>query len=208
MSSGISTALSSDYEPGLQVSGASGEIGVTLAEIRGRQLIQVSAWPDSFAALSDLLRDRILCPLPEKPGTATSGGGVTALWTQPGTALLVTDHVPLLERLDGQIPAALGSLTELTAARTIINLSGPAAAWTLAKIVAVDLDPEAAVPGSCFTTGAHDLALLIHVKEAQEKAGKGTDARSFDIYVMRSFALSFWEGLCEAALESGYRIAG
>lgn len=211
--SDLTTALSSDYEPGKQVTGANGGVGVTLAEMRGRQLIQVSAWPDSFAALSDLLRDRILCPLPEKPGTTTSGGGVTALWTQPGTALLVTDHVPLLERLEGQIPADTGSLTELTAARTIINISGPAAAWTLAKFVGVDLDPEAAPAGSCFTAGAHDLALLVHVKEAQngggrEKAGRGADDRSFDLYVMRSFALSFWEGLREAALESGYRIAG
>lgn len=203
--SSLTSALSSDYQPGQEVPGFGGDIGVTLAEVRGRQLVQASAWPDTFAALSDLLRDCIGCSLPEKPGTSTSGGGVEALWTQPGTALLVSDQVPLLERLEGRIPAELGSITELTAARTIINLSGPAAAWTLAKFVGVDLDPETTLSGSCFNAGSHDLALFVHVRETPGRAG---DGRSFDIYVLRGFALSFWEGLREAALESGYRIAG
>ncbi len=31
-------------------------------------------------------------------------------------------------------------------------------------------------------------------------------AESFDLYVYRGFALSFWEWLTEAAAETGYRI--
>jgi sarcosine oxidase subunit gamma len=205
--SDVTSALGADYEPGREVPGADGTIGVIFTEILGRQMLQVSAWPDSLAALSELLQERILCPLPEKPGTSTSGGGVTALWTQPGTALLVTDHVPMLERLAGHIPAELGCVTELTAARSVIRIGGPFAPWVLAKIVAVDLAAESASVGSCYTTGAHDLALLIHVRESKDKAGRG-NGRGFELYVPRSFARSFWEDLQEAALETGYRIAG
>ena len=89
------------------------------------------------------------------------------------------------------------SFIDLTHGRAALRVSGPKAEWVLSKLFAVDFR-EAAFPArSGLATMHHDIFAQIH----------RSDARTFDIFVYRSFARAFWHTLCRAAEEVGYEAA-
>jgi sarcosine oxidase gamma subunit len=50
-------------------------------------------------------------------------------------------------------------------------------------------------------SAAHEVGVILRRLGADKLGGD-----SFDLYVYRGFALSFWEWLTEAAAETGYRV--
>jgi methylglutamate dehydrogenase subunit D len=81
--------------------------------------------------------------------------------------------------------------TSLSSSRTRIEISGPSARDVLSKCAAIDFHKNEFKPNSFVQTGIHHVPVLIHCI--------GTD--QFHIYVMRTFALSIWDHLTDAALE-------
>jgi heterotetrameric sarcosine oxidase gamma subunit len=81
--------------------------------------------------------------------------------------------------------------TELSSSRTRIEISGAPARHLLAKCAAIDFHASAFKSGTFVMTGIHHVPVLIHCVEAD----------TFHIYVMRTFALSIWDTITDAALE-------
>ena len=81
-------------------------------------------------------------------------------------------------------------IMSLSSGRTRFLIEGAGARDLLARCAAIDFSVEAFKSGSVAMTGIHHTPVLIHcVSES-----------SFHIYAMRSFALSVWEWLCDAAV--------
>jgi methylglutamate dehydrogenase subunit D len=88
----------------------------------------------------------------------------------------------------GKVPEARGVfLTPLSSSRTRILVEGEKAAALLQSSVAIDF--AALEKEDYVMTGMHHVPVLIHC------VGKN----KFHIYVMRTFALSIWDWLVEAA---------
>jgi heterotetrameric sarcosine oxidase gamma subunit len=153
--------------------------GVSLAEQRLPGMIQVTTWGDETALGGIAL-----------PGAnrASVTGDVTALWVGPRRFLLVGPG--LLQRLEGSGAA----LVDQGHARTVIRTSGPRTRDLLAKGTGIDL--------ARFAENDVALTLLGHVPAALHVV----EAEAIDLYVARSYALTLWEWLLDAAEEYGYRV--
>jgi sarcosine oxidase subunit gamma len=71
-----------------------------------------------------------------------------------------------------------------------ISLSGTPAREVLSMLIPVDLHQAAFTPGTVALTGIHHTPVTVHCT--------GQDA--FDIYVMRTFAMTVWEMVTDAGL--------
>jgi len=77
---------------------------------------------------------------------------------------------------------------------TRLSVSGSNALAVLAKGCVLDLDPQQFPPGACACTGFARMRVVLWLP--------GEESR-YDLLVGRSYALSLWEWLSEAALEFG-----
>ena len=87
-------------------------------------------------------------------------------------------------RLQGQC-----AVTPLTSSRVRIALEGAPAREVLSRLMPVDLHPSVFTPGSVALTGIHHTPVTVHCT--------GEDA--FDVYVMRTFAVTVWDAITDAA---------
>lgn len=178
-----------------------GEAGVTLTERKLVSLVQVAAWPDTVEQVTDIVASLAGCAPPQGPSGSSGGPEGAILAIAPGRLLVESRDPRLAERLAGQVGPALGAVTDLSHARIAIRISGPKAAWILAKGMALDFHPQAFPAMKVAQCAIHEVGLVVRRLSAQEPTGG-----SFDLYVYRGFALSFWEWLTEAAAETGYRV--
>jgi sarcosine oxidase subunit gamma len=82
-------------------------------------------------------------------------------------------------------------VTPLNHSRTRVTLEGPPARDVLAKGIARDFHEDAFTPGMFAMTGLHHTPVLVHCV-SQDR---------FNLYVMRTFAVTLWDWLTDAALE-------
>lgn len=82
-------------------------------------------------------------------------------------------------------------VTPLSSSRTRIEISGASARDVLAKCAAIDFHPKEFKAGTFVMTGVHHVPVLMHCVSTE----------TFHIYVMRTFALSIWDFVTDAALE-------
>lgn len=124
--------------------------------------------------------------LPEQVARAQVNGGRAIFRIGPAQFWIVgpeTDDTA--GRLAGQC-----AVTPLSSSRVRIALEGAPARAVLAKLVPVDLHPSVFTPGSVALTGIHHTPVTAHC----------TGENAFDIYVMRTFAMTVWETITDAAL--------
>jgi sarcosine oxidase subunit gamma len=126
-------------------------------------------------------------PLPAAVGIAVEHAARTVMRVGPSHFWIVG---PEAEGLSDELGGS-GALTSLSHSRTRIAIEGGPARNVLAKLVPIDLDPAAFGPGRFAMTGLHHTPVTLHC----------TGEESFDLYVMRSFALDLWEVVTDAALE-------
>ena len=141
--------------------------------------------------------DAALPGLPKKPGCVTAGG-VEFVWTGPGQWLALDPSRGGLARfgLARDLADRFGgaaSVTDLTGARAILRLRGPAVRSTLAKLVPVDLDESVFPPGAAALTLAGHVAVTLWRPTPD----------AWDIACYRSFGESLLHDLLEAAAEFG-----
>ena len=93
-------------------------------------------------------------PLPVEPNTTAGAGGTDALWLGPDEWLVVAPpgSGTALEAELAEALAGLGSVVDLSANRTALQVVGPRAREVLAKGCALDLHPRAFGPGRCAQT--------------------------------------------------------
>lgn len=159
---------------------------VAIAEAPGRDLVQLAAWPDGFAAVGARLAELLACPMPADTRTASARGDITVFKVGP-ERLWITGPAEgdLVERLSHVFAPGEAAITALGQSRTVLRVEGAAAAALLARGVAIDFDPVAFPAGSFAQTQLHHASVLLH------RLGGG----SFDLYVPRSFALAVWDWL-------------
>lgn len=172
---------------------------VTLAERRGLTMVQIAAIGGNADAVRATAANAGIV-LPAAPNATESRYGVVALWLGPGRWLAVmseTEPAALGRRLEAAF-AAGAVVFDVSHARTVMRVSGPATRALLAKGCRLDLHPRVFRTGACAQTNIGHFTVLLHGVD---------DNPTVDLYVSRSYAASFWEWLTEAAVEFSYRVA-
>jgi sarcosine oxidase subunit gamma len=161
---------------------------VALAELRFAEQIGLRVRQPVAAYLAGV-------PLPLQPNRVESMRMVRTLWLGPDE-WLVTAPAGTAPDLMGRITRALASrqatVTDLSASRAIIEISGSRARALLEKGCGLDLHPRAFGPGSCAQTLFANLPVILDQTSA---------APAYRLFVRRSAArwLALW--LIDAAEE-------
>ncbi|MGF1593364.1 MAG: sarcosine oxidase subunit gamma [Kiloniellaceae bacterium] len=175
---------------------AADEPGVVLTERKLVSLVQVAAWPDAVEQVTDTVASLTGCAPPQDRDGSSGGAEGAILALAPGRLLVESRDPRLAERLANQIGPSLGAVTNLSHARIALRIAGPKAAWVLAKGMAIDFHADAFPPMKVAQSAVHEVGVIL----------RRLGPESFDLYVYRGFALSFWEWLTEAAAETGFRV--
>lgn len=173
--------------------GADGRRRLQLGEVRGWSLVQIAAFPGTMARI-----ESILGAVPTMANEIMAAGDTVLLRIAPDQIWIIgPDASGLDARLQQAIDPADGAVTPLSHGRTRIFIAGGSARDVLMKGVPLDFHPEVFRVGHFALTGLHHTPVLIH----------RVDDDRYELYALRTFALTLWEWLADAALESGYDIA-
>ncbi len=188
------SALYTDYQPG--VHGVSNETVVLLQERQDLTMLNLVVFDDD--AVNDVVQSTLQLSLPAT-GHASSNEESSILWIGPGRYLIVSTDPTILESMSNQLEDQQGALQNLSSARTVVRIKGEMSRSIMAKGLNLPLDKDSFRAGQVVLSSFdhHYPAIIHNVSDNQDK---------FDIYVTRSFALSFWHWLCDSSLEYGYEI--
>ena len=178
--------------------GADGQRRLTLGEQRGWSLIQLAAFATTLAQLEQAAAPLLGAALPTRVGEAIGAGQRQLLKTGPEQFWILgpaTDD--LAARLQAAVDPSTGVVTPLSHSRTRIIVEGAPARELLIQGIPLDLHSDVFRPGQFALTGLHHTPVLL-LRSAQER---------YEIFAMRTFALSVWEWLTDAALPWGYEVA-
>lgn len=180
--------------------GADGHVGLEIGEDAGFTLVEFGVYPSKRAEGEQALRSW-LGALPEtifKPVETPHGllirTGPLSFWLI-GDARRGTAGRPA-ETARAALPTTIFSVIDLSSSRTRLYIEGAHATDVLLKGIPVDLAAEQFPAGSVALTGVHHTPILLH----------RTATDRFEIFAMRTFALTVLEWLTDAALEFGYRV--
>lgn len=191
----LQSPLGLAYQPG-DHGNAAGGVGVTLHERTNISLIQVTAWGDTIQTVLTAIGSATGVIIQNKPGNGRVAGEKSVFGFAPGRFMVAGATPDLEQRLRTAISSDLGTVIALTHGRTVIRVSGTSVEWVLAKLFAIDFSEHAFPAGAGRATLHHDIHTLI----------QRIDSETFDLYVFRTFARSFWLTLGHAAEEVGYRV--
>lgn len=154
-----------------------------MGEVRGFTLLQVSGLSSDFEKKLAGLTGK----LPALVGSAMLADHRAILRIGPSQFWIVAPETDnLASQLDG-----LCAITSLSHSRTRIFLEGAPVRDVLAKGIPLDFHPSAFKPAMFAMTGLHHTPVMIHcISETR-----------FELYAMRTFAMSVWDWLTDAALE-------
>ncbi|MGW2490428.1 sarcosine oxidase subunit gamma [Streptomyces sp. NPDC001606] len=178
----------------MRAAAVTGARGVTLAELPFGTMVNLRADPASAAA--GRIEKTLGTPLPRRCGHTTTAGPHTVVWLGPDEWLVLSradaDAVTaeLREALDGDP----GSAVDVSANRTTLELSGPAARQVLEKGCPLDLHPRAFAPGTALSTTVGPVAVLLWQTD---------DAPTYRLLPRSSFADYLARWLIDAMAEYG-----
>lgn len=161
-------------------------------------LAQVNVRLDAKSPAADAVGLALGLQLPLEPDTVVRAGDLTAVWLGPDEWLVVGR--PGTQRdLESRVRSAAGgdavSVTDVSAQRTTVLVTGPRARDLLSHGCPLDLHRRAFGPGRCAqTTLARTQILLV----ARDEARAG-----FWVLVRSSFAGYLTDWLLDAAVEYG-----
>lgn len=170
--------------------------GVSLSEPQPGSIVQLAAWRGKEGALVKAVKQVSGLAVPGGAGGGVVTKTLSAFAFAPGRFLVVSDEEGLAEKFTQAVDTDTGTVTDLSHGRTAIRIAGPRAQWVLAKLFAIDFALPSFPVGTGISTVHHDIFTQIQ--------RRGSD--SFDLYVFRSFARSFWHSLCRASEELGYEV--
>jgi sarcosine oxidase subunit gamma len=170
---------------------------VRLHERGGLAIWQIAAWREAEAApLGAALAERLGFTLPDGPDAA-GAGPLLAMRIAPRRWWLVEE--PGGSAAAGLAEALAGSaaLTELSHARSVLRLGGPASREVLAGLCRIDLHPQALPAGRGVQTALGQVPALIHAVGEQP---------CYDLYLPRSLAGSALAAVLDAAEAFGVAV--
>ena len=146
-------------------------------------VVSLTAW-DREATVA-ALRDTLGLLLPEA-GRWTAAQDIVAVWLGPDHWVLQREATaPLLPQIAGVVGHHAG-LVDLTDARAVLRLTGPAAREILSALLPIDLHPRGFAPGRAATTVTSHLTVQLRQIDT---------APTYELSVGRSFAGSLWRSL-------------
>jgi sarcosine oxidase subunit gamma len=180
--------------------GADGHRRCRVGEVRGGLLLQVAGFPGTIGEVERVLPAVVGTALPKTPSDTAAAGAGRVFRTGPEQFWIVgpsQNGNGAEAHLRQAIPPEVGAVTSLSHSRARIVIEGTCARDVLKKGIPLDFDSDVFRIDQAALTGLHHTPILVH------RAG----ADRYELYAMRSFALSVWEWLTDAALEFGYDIA-
>ncbi|WP_031165393.1 sarcosine oxidase subunit gamma [Streptomyces durhamensis] len=176
----------------MRAAAVTGARGVTLTEWPFVTMVNLRVAPASAAA--DRIEKTLGARLPRRCGHTTSAGPHTVVWLGPDEWLVLSQAEPamvtaeLREALDGD----RGSVVDVSANRTTLELSGPSARQVLEKGCPLDLHPRAFAPGRAVSTTVGPVAVVLWQVD---------DAPTYRLFPRSSFADYLARWLIDATSE-------
>ena len=160
---------------------------VTVIERPCGGFFQIAAWPQSLQAVVSALNDVTGLTVSTRAGVSVNDHELCVMAVAPGRFLLQcasAQREACLQALQASITDDIGTVTNLSDARSCFRLSGEAAALVLAKGVPLDFHLSAFPVGKVVQSALHEIAVVVRRVRQNE----------FDIYAYKSFAeeLQHW----------------
>ncbi|MDX3225040.1 sarcosine oxidase subunit gamma [Streptomyces sp. ME19-01-6] len=160
------------------------------AAVTGARGVALTEWPfitmvnlrvDPASEAADRIEKTLGAPLPRPCGHTAASGPHTVLWLGPDEWLVLsqTDATAVTAELREALGGAPGSVVDVSANRTTLELSGPAARQVLEKGCPLDLHPRAFGPGRAVSTTVGPVAVLLWQVD---------DAPTYRLFPRSSFA--------------------
>jgi methylglutamate dehydrogenase subunit D len=170
--------------------------GVTLAEREAGSVLHVIARRGQSAQVRNAIGAAIGSDVPAEP-RHTSGSAGAALWSGPGQWLVLCNaRSGMLDTLSASLNS-LAAVIDQSAARVLIEASGPEVRRALAKVIGLDLHP------AVFAIGHAAMTDFAHVPVHLWRSADTGDHAVFVLAVPRSYARSLWHTLVAAGAEYG-----
>ncbi|MEV1082411.1 sarcosine oxidase subunit gamma family protein [Streptomyces sp. NPDC050211] len=156
-----------------------GARAVALTERPFLTMVNLRVAPASEAA--DRIEEALGAPLPRQCGDTTSSAAHTIVWLGPDEWLVLSqaDATALAAELKEALGGAPGSVVDVSANRTTLELTGPAARQVLEKGCPLDLHPRVFGPGRALSTTVGPVAALLWQVD---------DAPTYRLFPRSSFA--------------------
>ncbi|MCG0283553.1 sarcosine oxidase subunit gamma [Streptomyces sp. PSAA01] len=145
----------------MRAAAVTGPRGVALTEWPFGTMVNLRVDPASEAAVR--IEKSLGAPLPRQCGHTTASDAHTVLWLGPDEWLVLSqaDGTAVVAELGAALGADPGSVVDVSANRTTLELSGPAARQVLEKGCPLDLHPRAFGPGHAVSTTVGPVAVLL-----------------------------------------------
>lgn len=167
---------------------------LSIRELPYLSQVNFRANPTDFDLMNRVMSSLGGLALPLVPNTVMSRGDGHALWLGPDEWLLVGPdgtQAAFREALEAGLAGAFGSIVDVSASRTVLEIRGSKARDLLAHGVAIDLDPRSFGLGRCAQT------LLAKAQVIIERP----DDSVFRLYARTSFASYVADWLLDAAAD-------
>ena len=168
------------------------DAAITLEEVCGFNILQVSAWPDSLQQVSQCIAVSAQADSPPFANKAIAGQEAVILRIEPLKFWMIRqDSLPEVQGIDDHI----GSLLDITHSRVWLRVSGGHAETLLNHFLPLDLRKDAFPVGTVASSAMHHVGVTLW-----------NSTKGYNLFVPRGFAVSLWEMLCESAQQYGLEV--
>ncbi|MBQ0862225.1 sarcosine oxidase subunit gamma [Streptomyces sp. RK75] len=145
----------------MRAASVSGARGVSLTEWPFLTMVDMRVAPGSAAAVR--IEQALGTPLPLRCGDTTASGPHAVMWLGPDEWLVLSqeDGAELTHRLHEALGGDAGSVVDVSANRTTLELRGPAARDVLEKGCPLDLHPRSFGPGQAVSTTVGPVPVVL-----------------------------------------------
>ncbi|MER7837007.1 sarcosine oxidase subunit gamma family protein [Streptomyces sp. NPDC096040] len=157
----LRTSPLAHLEERMRAATVTGARGVALAEWPFITMVNLRVDPASEAA--DRVEKTLGAALPRQCGHTTASGPHTVVWLGPDEWLVLSqaEATAVAAELREALGADPGSVVDVSANRTTLELTGPSAREVLEKGCPLDLHPRAFGPGRAVSTTVGPVAVLL-----------------------------------------------
>ncbi|MEU8845427.1 sarcosine oxidase subunit gamma family protein [Streptomyces sp. NPDC048564] len=155
----LRTSPLAHLEDRMRAATVTGVRGVALTERPFLTMVNLRVDPASAAA--DRVAKALGTPLPRQCGHTTESGARTIVWLGPDEWLVLSEGTFVAAELKEALGAGPGSVVDVSANRTTLELGGPAARQVLEKGCPLDLHPRVFGPGRAVSTTVGPVAVLL-----------------------------------------------
>ena len=142
------------------------------ATVTGARGVALTEWPfitmvnvrvDVASEAADRMEKALGAALPAECGSTTASGPHTVVWLGPDEWLVLSqaEVTTVVAELREALAEDPGSVVDVSANRTTLELSGPAARQVLEKGCPLDLHPRAFGPGQAVSTTVGPVPVLL-----------------------------------------------